>query len=682
MTDSVTLEHPSPRPADEPGVSTAVPDPPGPGSDAIRSHRLRTLLIAAAAYLGLSVIVWWNLWSGHPTSTTTCGCGDTSLFTWFLAWPAYAISHGLNPLYSTQMFHPTGVNLLANTSEVAIGVVLAPVTWIFGPIATLNVALTLSPFLSGLAMFVLLRRWVSWQPAAFIGGLLYGFSPVILVNLVDAHLMVAMAVVPPLLVACLDELLIRQRRRPVAMGILLGLLVVLQFFLGTEMLAILLIAGAVALVLIVVYAAWRHPAELRRRARHALVGLGAGAVVVVALLAYPLWFALDGPAHLSGQVWPTLPPGLFGIGFSDLVRLNSTGTETLQAHRFGGYQGVALHQADYLGVGLIVVVVLGVLLWRRDRRLWLFGVVGAIAIALSLSLAPGVNHFWVPWRLLRHIPVVQNILPDRFMAITLLCVSVMLGIIVDRARGTASKWTATPSPRRRPSPAGRSVTWRRVLPATEAAVVALVALLPIAGANAGNIPLTVQPVVLPTWFRTVAPHLPGGQVILSYPSSFGGFQSSLTWQAVDRMSFSLVEGGGPGGVPQRAGVERPGVEALAAASVNLDPLTAYTAATIQAVRQALVSWGVTKVVIPDQPELPLYQQGFHTGYAVGLITAALGAGPGYQAQAWVWTVGHSMPPTVNIAPAALQSCIGTGNYPNGPPGMVPDCVLANPVTHN
>jgi hypothetical protein len=41
-----------------------------------------------------------------------------------------------------------------------------------------------------------------------------------------------------------------------------------------------------------------------------------------------------------------------------------------------------------------------------------------------------------------------------------------------------------------------------------------------------------------------------------------------------------------------------------------------------------------------------------------------------------------MPPTVNIAPAALQSCIGTGNYPNGPPGMVPDCVLANPVTHN
>ena len=109
------------------------------------------LPLGAGAYLVLSIMVWWNVWSSHPTSITTCGCGDSSLFTWFLSWPAYAISHGLNPLYSTAMFHPTGVNLLANTGEVGIGVVLAPVTWIFGPVATLNVALTLSPTLSALA---------------------------------------------------------------------------------------------------------------------------------------------------------------------------------------------------------------------------------------------------------------------------------------------------------------------------------------------------------------------------------------------------------------------------------------------------------------------------------------------------------------------------------------------------
>ena len=114
----------------------------------------RSLLAGALGYLALSVALWWQVWSTHPTAVTTCGCGDTSLFTWFLEWPAYALSHGMDPLYSTHLFHPGGINLLSNTAEVGFGILLAPVTWAFGPVATLNVALTLSPALSGLAMYV------------------------------------------------------------------------------------------------------------------------------------------------------------------------------------------------------------------------------------------------------------------------------------------------------------------------------------------------------------------------------------------------------------------------------------------------------------------------------------------------------------------------------------------------
>ena len=198
----------------------------------------------------------------------------TSLFTWFLEWSAYAISHGLNPFYSTAMHVPVGVNLLANTSVVAIGVLLAPITWLFGPIATLNVALTLAPALSALSMFVLLRRWVTWTPAAFVGGLLYGFSPFILFSLGDAHLMLGMLVIPPLIVACLDELLFRQRRRPVPTGIVLGLLIAVQFFIGTEVLVITVGMGLIGMVIIVGYAAWRRPSELRLHARHAITGSG------------------------------------------------------------------------------------------------------------------------------------------------------------------------------------------------------------------------------------------------------------------------------------------------------------------------------------------------------------------------------------------------------------------------
>ncbi|HEV3132733.1 MAG TPA: hypothetical protein VGY51_12295, partial [Acidimicrobiales bacterium] len=134
-------------------------DPSGRGGGTVDENRqrnwVRPFLYAAAGYLFVSLIVWWHVWTGNPTTVTTCGCGDSSLFTWFLEWPAYALSHGHNPLYSTALFHPTGVNLLSNTAEVGIGVVLAPVTWLFGPVATLNVALTLSPVLSALAMYVL-----------------------------------------------------------------------------------------------------------------------------------------------------------------------------------------------------------------------------------------------------------------------------------------------------------------------------------------------------------------------------------------------------------------------------------------------------------------------------------------------------------------------------------------------
>ncbi|MGB7052138.1 MAG: hypothetical protein WBG41_11260, partial [Acidimicrobiales bacterium] len=205
-TSDDRIDGPVAAPVDEPSPTTA--------------HR-HAVAIGGLFYLVVSLVVWWNVWA-HPSSTTTCGCGDPGLFMWFLAWPAHAIANGLDPLHSSAVFPPHGMNLLANTGVLAVGVVLAPVTWLFGPVTTLNVAMTASPVLSAMAMFVLLRRWVGWSPAAWFGGLLYGFSPFALTNLAAGHIMLGLLVVPPLIVLCLDELLVRQSRRPVATGVVLG----------------------------------------------------------------------------------------------------------------------------------------------------------------------------------------------------------------------------------------------------------------------------------------------------------------------------------------------------------------------------------------------------------------------------------------------------------------------------
>ena len=445
-------------------------------------------------------MVWWNVWSSHPTSITTCGCGDSSLFTWFLSWPAYAISHGLNPLYSTAMFHPTGVNLLANTGEVGIGVVLAPVTWIFGPVATLNVALTLSPTLSALAMFVLLRRWVTWEPAAFVGGLLYGFSPFVLVSLTDAHLMIGLGVIPPLVVACLDEILVRQKRRPATTGIILGLLVAVQFFIGTELLTITVIAGGIGLVLIGLFGA-RKSEDRGARVRHAGVAFLAAGVTTVILLVYPVWFALAGPAHFSGSVWPASILGRGGTTFRiTCSRLHLQQALVKYLHQIGGYQGRALSN-QYFGIGLCTVVIGGLIVWWRDRRLRLFGAIGLISVVLSLGLE---NSVWVPWRVLVRLPLIQNIIPVRFVAVSYLPPQSCWGSSSITRTSAAAMCTTEFWGFRAPTRRSAAVAGRLA-----GLVLSLIALVPVANYLANITPMTTQPSRFPpgfgTWRRTCRP---------------------------------------------------------------------------------------------------------------------------------------------------------------------------------
>jgi hypothetical protein len=614
----------------------------GLGRPVTHNRRALTWLAAAGAYLAISLLVWWNVWSGHPATTATCGCGDSSLFTWFIEWPAYALAHGLDPFHSTAMGYPGGVNLLSNTSELAVGTVLAPVTWLFGPVASLNVAVTLAPVLSALAMFFLLRRWVSWAPAAFVGGLLYGFSPFVLGAVSGSYLMVGVAVVPPLVVAGLDELMIRQHRSPVVTGVGLGLLVVLQFFIGTEALAIMVLTGALGVLMIVAFAAVRTPTDLRSKAHHAVTGMVAGGVTSVVLLAYPAWYALAGPSHLSEPIWPGTTLRYSGAVFANFFDPTPAATSQTALNKIvGGYQGTILsHQ--YVGWGTAAVLVVGLLLWRRDLRLWLFGAVTVVTGVLSLGQQHGT---WLPWQALSTLPLLENIIPSRFLVETYLAVAVMVALIVDHAYHAASGYGG------RQHRGLRSAWWAGGV----GIAVAAVALVPIADYLAPGLPFTTQAVALPTWFRSKAPHLTGHQVVMVFPAPFSHSQSALTWQAVDHDTFSMAGQGGPGGQASRAGPEAEGLDVLSDASVDFGGQTIGPEA-IAAVRRALDGWGVTTVVIPDQPSLPTYDQIVSVTRAAALMTAATGTPPEYRSSAWVWMGVQHSGPSVLLSRERFTQC--------------------------
>jgi hypothetical protein len=189
-------------------------------------------------------------------------------------------------------------------------------------------------------------------------------------------------------------------------------------------------------------------------------------------------------------------------------------------------------------------------------------------------------------------------------------------------------------------------------------VLAALALVPIAAYFAEVVPFTATPVVLPHWYRSVAPHLAGRQVILSFPVPFDYLQSAMTWQAVDGMHYSIVGGGGPGALPSRAGKEQLGQSYVGDFSIseNGQPVTP---AEVAAVRQALDGWGVTMVVVPDPVHLPLYEQVHDLRSIALLMTAAIGQRPIHQAGAWVWSrVNRAGPATIPSA-ADLVAC-GTG----------------------
>ncbi len=639
-------------------------------------HASRDLLLAAGGYLALSVLVWWNVWSGHPTTTTTCGCGDSSLILWFLAWPAHALAHGLNPFFSTAMSYPGGVNLLANTSALAVGLVLAPVTWLFGPVASLDIAVTLAPALSALALFVLVRRWVSWQPAAFAAGLVYGFSPLVIVSLTDAHLMVGMAPVPPLVALCLDELWVRQRRRPVAVGVGLGLLLVLQFFIGTEVLVIVVMGAVIAGALL---AAWgiAHPDDLRLRWHHALVGTATAAGTALALLAWPAWYALAGQAHTSGPVWPTLYLGYEGTSLRDYV-VPPAASAHYEAftHRVGGFQGETL-SVQYVGIGLVAVLLVGLIVWRRDRRLWLWSGVAASTVALALGARP---HSWLPWQLFSGLPLLQNIIPSRFLLLTTLAAAAMLALIVDHTHGAVARCTEARAGRaagpghRAAGRADRGVS--RWTAAAAGLAVAAVAIVPIAAYLAPTVPLAAQPVVLPTWFRTVAPYLHGHQVLLVFPVPNQVIESSMTWQAVDGMAYRMVLGGGPGGILARAGREQAGEAVIGTASFSFTPQVLHPG-DVAAARRALDDWGVTTVVVPDQPGLAPYDRVAWVPFTVGIMTAALDRPPERRAGAWVWTGVGSAGSPADPTSQEFDRCTALGR-PGDPPAIA---AVAACVTH-
>ncbi len=628
---------------------------------------------AALVYLVVAVAVWSGVWFGHPTSTATCGCGDPALFIWSMAWGAHAVAHGGNLFFTTKLFHPYGVNLPASPSVLAISVPLAPVTWLFGPVASLNVAATLAPVGSALAARAMVGRWTTWEPAAFVAGLFYGFSPFVIESLALEHVNLATLVVPPLVVVCLDELVVRQRGRAWAWGLVLGGLVTVQFFISSEVLVTCVLASAIGIAIVVVGVAVRHPRAVSSRARHAVEGLGTAAVSAAVLLAYPAWYAIAGPRPLPQPVWPYV--SYYGSPWRTLVLpagpADRGPNAILESYGYFGSHPLLL---GYLGIGMVLVLVAGLALFRGERVLWFCAAMLVILEAFSLGA-----RYW-PWRIFQSVPVIENVVPNRIAAVADLFAAAMLGIIVDRAH-RSDPWGHRRGDASPPGPAGAGGAnphrWRPRVGTLVAAVLAGVALVPIAWQY--ELPFTTRPVDVPPWYTTFGTRLPPTAVVLAYPFPSSGLPAAMVGQASAGLRFSLVGGGGIAPVPPDH--PTPAQRSDLGAATDLDalsygwlPLPTGSPAQLEGLRRALSDWGVTTIVVPAETSTPPSIRARSIPLAVATFTAALGRSPSEQAGALVWSVPAHLGMPRRLDPGTVTTCAGVA-HASEDPAAAASCVM-------
>lgn len=509
--------------------------------------------------------------------------GDQPLNMWFLTYVPFAVLHGHSLVFTSYLNVPYGVNLMAQTSVELLGALVAPVTLLFGPVAGLTAATAACPALSAVAAWLLLRRLVDSPLAAFAGGLLYGFSPYEISQLWAGHLNLAFVPLPPLMVLLVHELFVRQRWRAGRTGAALGAVVAAQVLVSTEVLAttaIVLAAGGAVL-------AWLSRADLRPRARHALVGTAAAVAVGSALGGYPVWFALEGAQHIVG---PTqVVPQSYR---ADLISLVAPGElqwlTTAPLRHFARYfSGGPAEDGSYLGLPLVAVVVAGALRYRRHRLVAAVAAAGAVSFVLSLGAslvvraspltAPG--RLPLPERLLGRAGPMRNVIPSRFALYVALSAAVILAFIIERIE--RERTGTRPGTRR--------------LAAVLVVAVTLVPLVPaIPFAAAGNATAPRQALEL----------VPAGSVALLYPYPTAVTQGSQEWQALTFMRFrmpggyAIVPAGKVSTVPVRSDVTTTRSttvgDTLTALAQGTVPLR--TAALRAAVRQELTSWRVDSIV--------------------------------------------------------------------------------------
>src|SRR5689334_22444460 len=119
---------------------------------------------AFALYCAVSFAYFGSWVVAHPERTLVGRSTDTNVFIWNFAWWPHAL------------WAPSGLDLAWAVSSPGLSLAFAPLTLLFGPLASYNAAAVLMPALAAWAAFLLCRHVTKSFWPSLAGGYLFGFS--------------------------------------------------------------------------------------------------------------------------------------------------------------------------------------------------------------------------------------------------------------------------------------------------------------------------------------------------------------------------------------------------------------------------------------------------------------------------------------------------------------------------
>jgi hypothetical protein len=376
--------------------------------------------IAVAAFI--TAPLWLNL--DHELRDDP---QDQAFFEWMLAHGARVLTDGVYPFFSDRMNYPDGVNMMANTSVLAVSLPMTPITALFGPHVAFNAFLTMALAVTGISWYLVLsRQFVSSRLAAWVGALFATFAPSMISHAGGHPNIVSQFLVPLIIWRTLE---LRRSGRSVRNGLLMAGLLIWQAFINLEILFMTAVGLGIFCAVMALSRRRRQPGEIKAFLR----GLGIAGTVTLAVLAYPLCVQFFGPQSYHG-----LPEFVryFGadLGSFTAYAQRSVAGNSVTAGRLA--QNAAEENA-FFGWGLVILF-FGLVAWMR-RSVAVLALAGVGLFFAAMSLGPQIRlngvDTGVPglWSLLHSVPILNSAVPTRWALAIAPIVAIVLALGCQRA---------------------------------------------------------------------------------------------------------------------------------------------------------------------------------------------------------------------------------------------------------